>query len=143
MPKRRRSPSRRARFNISFHVGPEITADLAAAAQRGLLSFDDPHLLAGQFAERLRVQDQLSSIGYGDAASGRYIGATRRPDGEIVEYIADPAIDGSIPRQMVIAEDGSESPPKFVDTEPYVVTTRPWFKEGLIKSGLYWMPFEG
>jgi len=125
-----------------FNEGPEITIDLAAAAQRGLLSLDDPHLLAGQFAERLRVHPQLSWIGYGDAARGSYVGATRWPDGEIVEYIADPAVDGSMPNQVAVAEDGTESPPKFAEKEPYFVVTRPWFKAGLSKPGLYWTPFE-
>jgi adenylate cyclase len=125
-----------------FNVGPKITTDLAAAAQRGLISLDDPHILAGQLAERIRVNPQLSWIGYGDAVSGRYVGATRWEDGEIVEYVADPAINGSMPQQIAVAEDGSESPPKFVETKPYFVTTRPWFKAGITKPGLYWTPFE-
>jgi adenylate cyclase len=125
-----------------FRAGPEVTADLSAAAQRGLLWFRDPHLLAGEFAERLRVHQQLSSIGYGEAATGRYVGATRRDDGEIVEYVVDPAINNSIPRQVAVAEDGTESPPKSVDTAPYVVTAQAWFKDGLTKSGAFWTAFE-
>jgi hypothetical protein len=125
-----------------FGVAPAIVADLASAAQRGLLSFDDPHRLSGQFVERLRVQPQLSWIGYGDAVSGRYVGATRWEDGEIVEYVADPAVNGSMPEQHAVAEDGTESPPKFVETEPYFVVNRPWFKEGLGNPGIYWTPFQ-
>lgn len=125
-----------------FGVAPAIVADLASAAQRGLLSFDDPHRLAGQLAERLRVQPQLSWIGYGDAVSGRYVGATRWEDGEIVEYIADPAVNGAMPEQHAVAEDGTESPPKFAETEPYLVVNRPWFKEGLTHPGIYWTPFQ-
>lgn len=125
-----------------FDIGAEITADLSAAAQRGLLPLDDPHRLAGQFAERLRVQPHLSWIGYGEAASGRYIGATRWEDGEIVEYIADPAVNGSMPNQVAIAADGTKSPPKFAETAPYFVITRPWFKEGIAKPGTNWTAFE-
>ncbi|HVH79925.1 MAG TPA: cache domain-containing protein, partial [Stellaceae bacterium] len=125
-----------------FDDGPETTADLAAAGRRGLLSFDDPHRLAGQFAERLRVHPQLSWIGYGDAASGRYVGATRWENGEVVEYIADPAVDGGAPKQIAVAEDGTESPPKFAETAPYAVTSRPWFKQGIVHPGIYWTPFE-
>ena len=124
-----------------FNVGPQITTNLAAAAKRGLLALDDPHRLAGQFAERLRVHPQLSWIGYGEA-TGSYVGATRWEDGEIVEYTANPAIDGSMPQQVAVAEDGTESPPKFAETKPYFVVTRPWFKAGLANSGVYWTPFE-
>ena len=124
-----------------FGVGPEITADLAATAERGLLSLDDPQRLAGQLAERLRVHPQLSWIGYGDVASGRYIGATRWDDGEIVQYVADPAINGAIAKQVAVADDGTESPPKFVETAPYHVANRPWFKEGIGKPGTYWTAF--
>jgi adenylate cyclase len=125
-----------------FNVGPKITVDLAATAQRGLLALDNPHLLAGVFAERVRVHPELSWIGYGDVASGRYIGATRWEDGEIVEYIADPAVDGSMPKQVAVAEDGTESSPKFVETKPYFVATRPWFQAVLANPGLSWTPFE-
>ncbi len=125
-----------------FNVGPEITSDLAAAAQRGLLPIDDPHHLAGQFAERLRVQPHLSWIGYGEAASGRYVGATRWEDGEIVEYLADPAVNKSMPDQVAVAANGAKSPPRFSETAPYFVVTRPWFKEGIANPGTYWTPFE-
>jgi adenylate cyclase len=125
-----------------FNVGPQITTDLAAAAKRGLLSLDDPRRLAGQFAERLRVHPQLSWIGYGDAAAGSYVGATRWEDGEIVEYTANPAVDGSMPQQVAVAEDGTESPPKFAEKEPYFVVNRPWFKAGIANPGIYWTPFE-
>jgi adenylate cyclase len=125
-----------------FDAGPEVTADLATAARRGLLPLDDPHRLAGQLAERLRVQPHLSWIGYGEAASGRYVGATRWEDGEIVEYIADPAVNKSMPNQVAITADGTRSPPKFAETAPYFVVTRPWFKDGIAKSGTSWTFFE-
>ncbi len=124
-----------------FDVGPQVTADLAAAAQRGLLSLDDPHRLAGQFAERLRVQPHLSWIGYGEAARGRYVGATRWEDGEIVEYLADPAVNNSMPDQVAVAADGIKSAPKFAETAPYFVVNRPWFKEGITQPGTYWTAF--
>ena len=123
-----------------FNVGPEITSDLAAAAKRGLLPLDDPHQLAGQLAERLRVQPHLSWIGYGEAVTGRYVGATRWANGEIVEYIADPAVNKSMPDQVAVAANGTKSPPKFSETAPYFVLTRPWFKEGIANPTTYWTP---
>jgi len=124
-----------------FETVPEITADLAADARNGLLPMGDPHLLARQLADRLRVRDPLLWIGYGDARSGIYIGANRRPDGEIIEYIADAAINGAVPQQIAVAEDGTESPPKFVETAPYRVAARSWFRDGITKPGITWTPF--
>jgi adenylate cyclase len=125
-----------------FDATPKITADLAAAAQRGLLPLNDPRRFAGQLAERLRVEPALSWIGYGEAVSGRYVGATRWADGEVVEYIADPAVNNAMPDQVAVAADGTRSPPKFAETAPYFVVTRPWFKEGLDAPGTYWTAFE-
>ena len=124
-----------------FRPVPEITADLAADARNGLLPMDDPHLLARQLADRLRVREQLLWIGYADARSGLYVGANRREDGEIIEYVADPAVNGAVPKQVAVAEDGAESPPKFVETAPYRVTTRSWFRDGITKRGITWTPF--
>lgn len=124
-----------------FQPVPEITADLAADARNGLLPMDDPHLLARQLADRLRVREQLLWIGYADVRSGRYIGANRRADGEIIEYVTDPAVNGAVPNQVAVAEDGTERPPKFVETAPYRVATRSWFRDGITKRGITWTPF--
>jgi hypothetical protein len=77
----------------------------------------------------------LSWIGYGEAVSGRYVGATRWEDGEIVEYLADPAVNKSMPDQVAVAANGIKSTPKFAETAPYFVVTRPWFKEGIANPG--------
>ena len=124
-----------------FRPVPEITADLAADARNGLLPMDDPHLLARQLADRLRVREQLLWIGYAEAGSGIYIGANRRADGEIIEYVADPAVNGGVPKQVAVAEDGTESPPKYLETAPYRVATRSWFRDGITKPGITWTPF--
>jgi adenylate cyclase len=124
-----------------FKPVPEITADLSADAHSGLLPMGDPHLLARQLADRLRVREQILWIGYGDARSGNYVGANRRPDGEIIEYVADPAVNGAVPKQIGVAEDGTESQPKIVETAPYRVATRSWFRDGITKRGISWTPF--
>ena len=124
-----------------FKPIPEITADLAADARSGLLPMGDPHLLARQLADRLRVREQLLWIGYAEARGGHYIGANHRPDGEIIEYDADPAVNGAIPKELAVAEDGTERPPKYLETAPYVVATRQWFKDGIARPGIIWTPF--
>ena len=124
-----------------FRPIPEITVDLAADARSGLLPMDDAHLLARQLADRLRVREQLLWIGYADARSGHYVGANRRPDGDIIEYVADPAVNGAVPKELAVAEDGTEQLPKYLETAPYFVVTRQWFKDGITKPGITWTPF--
>jgi adenylate cyclase len=124
-----------------FKPVPEITADLAADAKNGLLPMGDAHLLARQLADRLRVREQLLWIGYGDAKSGDYIGANRRPDGEIIEYVVDADVGGAIPKQTAVAEDGTETRPKYLEHAPYLVATRQWFRDGIAEPGLAWTPF--
>jgi len=66
--------------------------------------------MAAVFAEELRVAPLLHFVGYGDV-SGWYVGAVRYGADEIVEYIADPQVDGGVPRQSAIAPDGARSAP--------------------------------
>jgi adenylate cyclase len=119
--------------------GPQFTTQFAALAVRGLLPFDDRERLAGIFAEQLRVAPLLHAIGYGDA-SGWYAGALRYGENEIVEYLADPKKNGGIPEQIAVAADGTRSTPSVLDKDPYLATTRPWFKQGMSQPGLAWSP---
>ena len=124
-----------------FEVAPGITDELAAQARRGALPLDHPDQLAILLAERLRTEPHLAWIGYGDRASGRYVGATRYDDGEIVEYVADPAAAGGMPTQFAVAADGTRTVPKVRETEPYLVLNKDWFKMGIANPGPAWTDF--
>src|SRR6185437_7239974 len=50
-------------------------------------------------------------------------------------------IDGGMPKQTAVARDGTRSAPSIVETRPFFVTTRPWFKQGLGEPGPIWSPF--
>ncbi|HTZ37361.1 MAG TPA: cache domain-containing protein, partial [Stellaceae bacterium] len=123
-----------------FAAGPRITDELTQLARRGVLPFDRRDLLVAQFAERLRAFPTLYSVGYGDVA-GWYVGALRNRAGEVVEYIADPQIDGAMPDQVAVAADGTRSPPTDPERNPYLVVNRPWFKSGIVADGPIWSPF--
>ncbi|HWB51042.1 MAG TPA: adenylate/guanylate cyclase domain-containing protein [Stellaceae bacterium] len=120
--------------------GPQFTTEFAALAERGLLPFDDRTRLAGMFAEQLRVSPFLHAVGYGDV-SGWYAGAWRHGDKEIVQYVADPKVNGGIPVQFAVSADGARSTPSVIEREPYLATTRPWFQLGIGTASLAWTPF--
>jgi adenylate cyclase len=124
-----------------FAAPPRIVGELARAAQRGALPLDDREHLAVLLSERLRSVSRLSFIGYGSVAGGWYVGAARQGADEIVEYTADPAVNGGVPVEAVVAADGSRSPPTVSDMQPYFVVTRPWFEKGLSVPGPVWTPF--
>ncbi len=139
--------ARRAALNATeegirdyLNDAPQFTTEFAALARRGLLPFDDRNRLAGFFAEQLRVSPLLHAVGYGDA-SGWYVGALRYGEDEIVQYLADPKINGGVAQQIAVAADGSRSTPTVLDREPYFAPTRPWFKLGMASAHLAWTPF--
>ena len=121
-----------------FTAGPRITAELEAEARRGALPLAPRSQLVAVFAERLRAHPQLAWIGYGDATSGTYAGATRYGTDEIVEYLADPTINGGRPDQSAVAADGKRSTPSVVETEAYDVRKKDWFQQGLKQAGPTW-----
>ena len=124
-----------------FSTPPRIVSELAAAAHRGALPIENRDRLAAIFAEVLRVNPRLAFIGYGNAEGGWYIGAGRSNKDEIVEYAVDPAIDGGVPTQSVVAADGSRSPLAASGMAPFVATSRPWFKQGMAEPGPAWSGF--
>jgi adenylate cyclase len=124
-----------------FNTAPDATDELASLAARGALSMNDRDQLAAHFAERLRREGDLAFLGYGNAAEGWYVGAARYQNDEIVEYIADPRVNGGVPKQAAVASDGARSPPSVVESEPYLVRERPWFQQGLALRGPVWSPF--
>jgi adenylate cyclase len=124
-----------------FSAPPRIVSEFAAAARRGALPLDNRERLTAIFAEVLRVNPWLSFIGYGNEDGGWYVGADRSDKDEIVEYTADPAINGSIPSQSIVAPDGTHSAPSVSEMQPYFAVTRPWFKQGIAAPGPLWSPF--
>jgi adenylate cyclase len=124
-----------------FDEPPRIARQLAAAAHRGALPLDDRQKLAIILAEVLRNWPRLAVIGYGHNDGNWYVGAERQADGAIVEYTADPAVNGGVPMAATIAADGTLAAPQSSNMGPYSVVDRPWFKEGIAKPGPMWSQF--
>ena len=124
-----------------FDEPPRIARQLAAAAHRGALPLDDRQKLAAILAETLRNWPRLAVIGYGNIDGNWYVGAEREADGKIAEFSADPTVNGGVPMAAVLSADGTLSPPKTSNMEPYSVVDRPWFKEGVARPGPMWSRF--
>lgn len=123
-----------------FATPPRINSELVAMVRRGAIRIDDRAQVAAQCAELLRAFRYLYAIGYGDVA-GWYVGALRNGAGEIVEYFADPTVNGGLPRQEAVTSDGLRSAAAEPETKPYLVLTRPWFAQGIAADGAAWTPF--
>ncbi len=124
-----------------FDEPPRIARELAAAAHRGALPLGDRQKLAAILAETLRNWPRLAVVGYGNIEGNWYVGAEREAGGEIVEYSADPAVNGGVPMASTLLADGTLSPPKASGMPPYSVIDRPWFKEGVARPGPMWSRF--
>jgi len=124
-----------------FAAPPRIVGELSAEARRGALPLDNRERLAALFSERIRAFPRLSMIGYGNAEGGWFVGAGRTASGEIVEYIADPKINNSVPVQVAVAANGTLSPPSMADMQPFFATTRPWYQAGIAATGPVWSSF--
>ena len=120
---------------------PRIARQLATAAHRGALLLNDRQKLAVILAETLRNWPRLAIIGYGNIDGDWYVGAERQEGGAIVEYAADPTVNGGVPMAAAAAPDGTLSPAKSSDMGPYSVVERPWFKEGVARPGPMWSRF--
>jgi adenylate cyclase len=123
-----------------FEDAPRITYELSFAARLGALPLDRPRLLGALLTALLRAHPHLAWIGYAETESGRFIGSTQR-DGELVEYVADPKINGGVPEQWAVTRDGDRSRPSVIETEPYLVLDKEWFKQGIARDGPVWSPF--
>ncbi len=123
-----------------FAAAPRIATEYTAMVRRGAITIDDRDRLAVQFAERLRAFPFFYMIGYGDVA-GWYVGASRDSHDHIVEYFADPNVNGGHPTQYIVDADGRRSPADEPETAPYFVTARPWFKRGIAVEGVSWSDF--
>jgi adenylate cyclase len=123
-----------------FAAAPRIISVDTTMARRGVLPLDRRDQLATIFAEQLRAFPLLYAVGYGDVA-GWYVGATRNTAGQIVEYLADPAVNGSHPEQVAVSSDGERSSPTEKETGAYFAVTRPWFIQGIKADGPIWSSF--
>jgi class 3 adenylate cyclase len=99
----------------------------------------DPLTLARELAGALQAVPEFRWVSYGDAA-GRFAGAYRLPDGEIILNVSDPRENRAIPREWRLATLAPyvQSPPL---DRPYDPRARDWYRSAsAAPEALVWMP---
>lgn len=124
--------------NLVWNV-PQILHEYEALARQGLLPTQDPDALGALFVERLRQNNSLAWLGFGDARSGGFIGANRRNDSGVRFYSAQPDINDSIPVEVRIESSGQRLSLNSDEKMPYRVTEKEWFKKGMTLNGVTWL----
>src|SRR5262245_11332022 len=106
--------------------------------ETGFYSAGDPMAVARGLAGALHTNPDIVWVSYGDAATGRFMGANRYRGDEFVLNVSDPRVDGGVPREYR-ADTGAahvRTPPL---TEPYEPRARDWYRRGVAAAGgLVW-----
>src|SRR5262245_9597389 len=106
--------------------------------ETGFYSAGDPMAVARGLAGALHTNPDIVWVSYGDAATGRFMGANRHRGDEFVLNVSDLRVDGGVPREYR-ADTGAahvRTPPL---TEPYEPRTRDWYRQAAAAAGgLVW-----
>ena len=120
---------------------PRTLHEYEILAQTGLLPINDQNALGMWFVERLRQNSNFAWVGFGDARTGRYIGAKRGTD--IRVYSARPDIGAGKPVETQVDAAGSRRSVQSDENMPYRVTEKAWFKQGMAAQRFTWLaPYE-
>jgi adenylate cyclase len=106
--------------------------------QRNRLRVDDVEELSEYLVGRLRRAQSVGWLSFSDQATGRFIGAWRRPDGAIILNRSRPDVDGGRPFEVEVTPDGRRIP--FYRDLPggYDPRQRPWYQQATASEGVIW-----
>ena len=130
-------------MTVTLDAGPRTLVDLDTRTTYGRLALEDRERLAEFLADRLRYEQTISRLMYGEAATGALIGAARTDDNQVVIILADPAVDGGRPAGWLFGLDGRRTPYES-DLPPETdARERPWYQAAQGVGGqLVWVgPF--
>ena len=99
--------------------------------QRNRLRVDDTEELSEYLVGRLRRARSVGWLSFSDQATGRFVGAWRRPDGAIILNRSRPDVDGGRPFEVEVTPDGRRIP--FYRDVPggYDPRARPWYQQAV------------
>jgi adenylate cyclase len=106
--------------------------------QRNRLRVDDVEELSEYLVGRLRRSQSVGWLSFSDQATGRFVGAWRRPDGAIILNRSRPDQDGGRPFEVEVTPDGRRIP--FYRDLPggYDPRERPWYQQAIKNDGVTW-----
>ena len=105
-----------------------ILPQLKALVSHHILEYSDLQRLGIALAELLRSEADLTWLSYSDARTGRFVGARRGNDGEVIVNQSDPRINGGKPWEYLFGADGQTTSLGPVPTSGYDPRTREWYK---------------
>ena len=108
--------------------------------ERGQHATRDPIALASIFAGALQADPSIQWVSYGEAATGRFMGATRADGALVVLNVSDPRQNRGVPREMLASSRApyTRTPPL---TQAYDPRTRGWYQQAVARPGtIVWTP---
>jgi adenylate cyclase len=108
-----------------------ILPELKNFTDRGLINPLDSDRLGIFLAERLRQEENVSSLSFTDSATGALTGAWRDAEGRIGVNHSDPNVDNGRPKEFLLGLDGSRSPLPPRNANSYDARTRSWYKKAV------------
>jgi len=80
----------------------------------------------------------VSWLSFGEAETGRFVGAWRDPEGRIIVNQSDPEIDSGRPWEFVLEQNGRRTMIDRGLAEGYNARTRDWFKRAVQSDSAVW-----
>lgn len=118
---------------------PGMLFEFEQLARRGVLSIDDKAALATAFVERLRQNQSLAWLGFGDARDDSFVGATRRGGMGVIQNTAAPDANNGVPINILVERSGSRTLVEAEGTEPYRVSEKDWFRKAMKMTSPGWL----
>ncbi|MGH7213634.1 MAG: adenylate/guanylate cyclase domain-containing protein [Tepidisphaeraceae bacterium] len=120
------------RVRTLLEPAASILSECRTQAERGMLKMQDTDSLGERLAERLRYEQRLTWLSYGDA-EGRFTGARRGPEGDIILNRSWPAPDGTGRLlEQRIHPDGTRELVQSNENWTYDPRKRDWYKIGAL-----------
>lgn len=119
-------------------AAPLLNEAVYSATTVGTLPLADDEALLAYALARVRFVDGLTWFYYGDAATGRFVGVRKEPDGTLVLARSAPGVDGGRRHEEIVAADGSRQPVPSAVPPGFDPRERPWFQAALAHDDVAW-----
>lgn len=119
-------------------AAPTLDEAVYSAGVLETLPVGDDNAVADYGLARIRFGEGLTWFYYGDAATGRFVGARKEPDGTLVVARSAPQVDGGQRHEEIVAADGTRRPLASAVPAGFDPRERPWFRAAAGRAGIAW-----